>query len=84
MKDAGGVGRIERVGDLNSQVEKHRQLERASLEPVCQRLALQVLHDQKVGAVLMANVVKRADVRVRKRGDRLGFAGEALAPLVVG
>ena len=49
------------------------------LEAVSQGLAFQVLHDQVVDAILVADIVQRADVRVVQAGNRLGFAVETLA-----
>ena len=47
-------------------------------EPLFQRFAFQVLHDQKIHAVLMANVMEAADVRMREFGNCLGFAFQPL------
>ena len=49
-------------------------------EPVLERLAFEALHDEEVDAVLAADVVERADVRVIEAGDDLGFALERAAP----
>src|SRR5262249_59284896 len=43
---------------------------------------LQELNDQVLGAVLVADVVERADVGVRKRGDGLRLSLEALPDLL--
>ena len=50
-------------------------------EPVRQRLAFEQLHDEVLGVALVADVVERADVRVRELRDRLRLALEALADL---
>ena len=42
------------------------------------------LHDEKRGAVLVADVVERADVRVIERGDRAGFILEPRAEVWLG
>ena len=47
-------------------------------QPIRQRLALQVLHDQVLGLALAAHVVERADVRVRELRDRLRLPLEPL------
>jgi hypothetical protein len=52
--------------------------QRTFLQTLGQRLALQVLHDQESRAVLRADVVKRADMRVLQGGDRFGFPLQAL------
>ena len=36
----------------------------AFLQPIGKSLAFEVLHDEKVNAVVLANVVKRTDVRM--------------------
>src|SRR5262249_475784 len=56
----------------------------AAAEAIGERLALEVLHDQVVGLAFAADVVERADVRVRELRDRLGFALEPLADLLAG
>ena len=52
---------------------------RPVLEAVGQRLAFEVLHDQKIGTVLMTDVVERADVRMAQAGYGFGFPVEAFA-----
>ena len=49
-----------------------------------ERLALEELHDEIVGPVLVPDVVECADVRVLERGDRLGLALEAGLQLGIG
>jgi serine/threonine protein kinase len=44
-------------------------LDRPSRNSCSQRLAFQVLHDEVVGPVLMADVMERVNVRMLKRGD---------------
>jgi hypothetical protein len=47
-------------------------------QAIGQSLAFEVFHDQKVGAVLRADVVKCADIRVLERGNSFGLALHAL------
>jgi hypothetical protein len=70
---------VERVGDLRRQLERLADRQRAALQPVGERFALQVFHDQKVGLVFAADVVEHADVRVVQRRDRPRLALEALS-----
>jgi hypothetical protein len=56
----GGEG----LGDLRGDGQCLVQWQAALLEPRGERLAVQVLHHQKRRAVVFANVVERADVRV--------------------
>ena len=44
-------------------------------------LAFQILHDQEVDPVLLADVMERADVRMVQARDRLGFPLEPLAEI---
>ena len=62
-------------------VERLGERQRPPREPLGQRLALEPLHDQEVDAVLVADVVERADVRVIERRDRARLALEARAPI---
>ena len=48
-------------------------------EPCAQRLSLQVLHHEEVGALVVPDVVQRADVRVRKERDGTRLALEPLS-----
>jgi hypothetical protein len=47
-------------------------------------LPFQVLHNKEVDAVLLADVMERADVGMIQRGDGAGFAFKAFASLWVG
>jgi hypothetical protein len=51
---------------------------------VVQGLALKILHDQKLGALLRANVVEVTDMRVIEGGNRPCFALEASFQLRIG
>ncbi len=59
-------------------LERLIERQRALLQPLGQRVALQVLHDQEVDPVLGADVVQRADVRVVQAGDGLRLTLEPL------
>ena len=84
VDDAVAVRAIERVGDLGRVADDLVGRQRPARQPRGQRLALEVLHDQEGDAVLLADVVEHADVRVVQRPDDAGFAVEALAELRVG
>ena len=68
------------IAVLQRLVERQRSLR----EPVGQRPTVEILHDQEGRALLLADVVQRADVRMRELRDRAGFAIEPLAELRVG
>ena len=73
MDDGGLVRCGKAVSDLDAGSEGLVDGQLPARETLGERLALQELHDQEVGAVLMADVEERADVRVRERRDGLGF-----------
>ena len=58
--------------------------QRAVLEPLGQRLALEKLHDEIGMALVLADVVQRTDVRMFEPRDVPRLALEPLAPLRIG
>ena len=76
VDDARGMRGVQRVGNLDAHVEQRVQAQRTGGEPILQRRALQILHDDERPPVLLADVVDRADVRVVQRRRRLRFARE--------
>ena len=88
VHDALHVRGIEGVRQLRPEVEDALGAQGAPADARPQRLALEQLHHQEVAAVMLANVVNRADVRVVERrggarlpaepGDRLLVLGERL------
>ena len=66
------------VGDLDRNLQCLIQRQGTLFQPLGQRLAHQVLHDQEVDAVLLADIEDGADVRMAQGGDRLGLALEPL------
>jgi hypothetical protein len=77
VQDALGVRQLNRVGDLHTQVEHHRQCQRLAADEAIERLAFQVLHRDVPLALELAGVVHRADARVVHRRGGLGLAFEA-------
>ena len=67
MDDPGAMGLVERVGDLERVPDEPVDRQSAALQPLRERLTFQILHDEIVGAVLMPDVMERADVRVLER-----------------
>ena len=76
MHDAVPVRVIERGRDFRGVPQGLIERQRAAREARRQRLAFEVLHDEKDGAVGLADVVQRTDVRVIERGDGPGLPGE--------
>ena len=79
MDDPLPVRLVQRVGDLDAEAQRLRERQRALAEAIRERLALEELHDEVLRAVLVADVVKGADVRMRELRDRLRLALEPLA-----
>jgi hypothetical protein len=78
VDDALGVCRIEGVGNLDRQVQKLRRLHGLPTNAVLERLALQKLHGDEGLALVLVDVVDRADVGVVEGGAGLGLALEPL------
>ncbi len=78
MDDPLGVGGIQRVGDLDRQVQDLRRLHRLSADAVLECLALQQLHGDEGLPLVLVDVVDRADVGVVEGGGGLGLAPEPL------
>ena len=75
---------IERAGDLHRDRQRLGERQRPAGDPIGQRLALEVLHDEERGSVVLADVVQRADVRVGELRDGARFQVEARAELRIG
>ena len=58
-------------------LEREGERQRTTFQPLLERLSVNVLHDQVVNVIVIADVVERADVRMVQAGDDLGFALEA-------
>ena len=73
MHDAARMRGFECPGDLQRQPPGFIRHQGAG-----ERCPLDVLHHQVGGVSVVPSVVQGADVRVVERGDRLGFALEAI------
>src|SRR5262249_25369521 len=80
MDDAPPVCGVERVGDLNRQLQRQGCWKCASPQSLLQRLAVEVLHDEIGDAVLVANVVHRANVRMAQAGNGVCLTLEPRTP----
>src|SRR5205814_670941 len=61
--------RIESVRDLNPDLQRLVDRQRAFLQPVGERLTVEQLHHEERRAVVLSYVVERADMRVRQLRD---------------
>ena len=75
MDGALTVRGVERIRDFDRPRERLVERQRSFRQPRRKRFAVHELHDQKVDALVVADVVNGADVRVVERGDgaRLAF-----------
>ena len=67
VDDAPGVGRIERLGDLRAEFDDQAGVQRPARQAMLQRLPLQEFHGDEGLAVVLADFVDRANVRVVQR-----------------
>jgi hypothetical protein len=81
MDDAFGVSGVERVGDLNAEIQRLIERERLALNGVLESLAFEVFHDDERMAALFADFVDGTDIGMIQRGSSLGFVLEALKSL---
>ena len=76
--------RGECIRNLDGALQRLIERQRAVLQPFGQRLAVEILHDEEVDAVLAAHVIQGADVRVIELRDRVRLAIEPLTELRIG
>ena len=84
MDNALGVRRVERVRHLGAKREHLLHRQRAFGNAVLQRLPVEQFHHHELLALMIADVVERADVRVVQARDHPCFAQEALHDLAIG
>ena len=83
MHDTGAMRRRQRFRDLNADIERFLDRQRAARQPLRQRLSLEKLHDQEEAAAhlrrQLADVVERADVGMFEPRNTARLALESLA-----
>src|SRR5580704_16899989 len=84
MHHAAGMRLVERVGNLDGNLQRLGERDRPTLESVSKSLAKQVLHHDVVDAVLRADVVQGAYVRMIQRRDSFSLALQSLSQFGVG
>ena len=77
--DALAMRLVQRIGNLDCELQHLLDRQRASLQSLRERLAFDIFHHQKIDVVLVAGIEKRADVRMIQAGDGFRFALEPLA-----
>jgi len=70
------------LGDFRRDAQHLAQRQRTARDPLRERLALEVFHDEVLDVIRAADVKDRADVRTRQRGDGARLALESRAALV--
>ena len=78
MDHPGVVRRLDTGGDLGRKIERLVHADRAAVDPVGERLALDVIEDEVLGAVLLLDAVDARDVGMVQTGERLRLTLEAL------
>jgi hypothetical protein len=81
MDDALGVGDVESIGNLNSEVKDLRKWKRVAMNMLAQGLAVNEFHGDERTMILLANVVDGANAGVVESGSGVGFAAKALQSL---
>src|SRR6266478_1902008 len=69
---------VQSIGDLRAVFQSLIEWQRALLKTLGERLPFDTLHHQVIRAVLLADVMERADVGMIQAGDGFRFALEAL------
>ena len=83
MHDARGVRFVEGRHDLNRVPQRLIDRQPRAGQSRGERLPFEVLHDDEVQVAVTADVMNRADMRMRNRGNRPRLALEARAKLRV-
>ena len=84
MDDAAAVGLVESAGNLTAVTQDLLARKWSRAEAVLERVALEVLHDQVIEPVVVADVEQRADMRLRQTRDDARLLLEALAAFRIG
>ena len=77
MDDAFGMRRIEGVRDLDPEANDLFDIDRPLGDAVLECRAFEILHDDAGAAVLLADVMNGADVRMVQRGSRARLSLES-------
>src|SRR5262245_25927233 len=69
---------VQRIGDRNGCVQRSGKRKRAVLESSGECRAGDILHHQEDGRIVLADVVERADIRMRDTSDGASLVAESL------
>ena len=83
MHDAPAVGFVERIGELQRDIEAIGHRQRTARDSRGQQFALDVLHGDEQTTVEFAEVVGHGDVRRTQEGCGLGLANQPVSRLRV-
>ena len=83
MHDALTMSFVERIDDLNAIAQDLLDRKRPLQQTISECLAFQIFHDEKIRAVLVADIVERADVRMIQTRHGVRFALHALPQLCI-
>src|SRR6478736_970480 len=72
------VSSVERIDDLDGNIERLLHLHWSSTDSMLEGSALQVLHSDESFSILLADVVDGTDVRMAQRRGGLGLPPESL------
>jgi hypothetical protein len=79
MNNTVPVRAIESTGNLDRISKGFFQRQRSLLQPLCKSLSVEILHDDVSGAVIVADIIELANVRMIEAGDGASFTLESLA-----
>src|SRR5258708_37524664 len=84
MSDPHFVRLGQSIGNLRSVPKDLIRWQRSLYQAMFQSFALYQFHDKEVDAILMADIVEGADVRMREFGDRFRFPFQTLPQICIG
>ena len=80
----GAVSLVQGFANLNAEFHRVFHGQATTLQALGQRFALHIFHHEEIDAVLVADVVQRADARMVQCGNSAGLALEPLLQIGIG
>jgi len=84
MRNPQLVGLVQAVRHLRGVAQGLLRRQRTPYEPLFECFPLQIFHNQKIDAVLMPDIMKGADIRMREFGNGFGFLLQTVSRRGVG